>query len=600
MNFEEKFESLIEVLIQSPQPNKEFLHFMGPKGIANSLGHDEILKLSKDKALRLMTISNKEPILIEGENTLEFLTNFFAVMMSGNIPVPVTTNLWINDERYVEIIKSIKATTKANILLGNSSLQELIRDMDLLLVSKENWKDLKKREKEVYIPNADDIAFIQFSSGSTGNPKGVVLKHKQVLANLRQITNEIHDEERGNNVITWLPVHHDMGLIGGILTPFINQYDVYIMTPYEFAVNPNKWLKTISQYRGNIIVAPNSGYHMAMKRVRQKVLDSIDLSSVRIALCGAEPINYKTLENFYETFKVAGLKKEAFVPCYGMAENTLAISFHRNRRPFKVDIISKKEMLENQRASTSGSKDERDNLYFVSCGKPLADIEVKIVDDRGNELPERSIGNILIKSPSTTEGYYQREDINKDLFQDGMLRTGDLGYMVGGELYITGRKKDLIIVNGLNINAEELESYATTIKEVRAGRLAAFARKDGTTDSEKVHIVIETRKSLKYFKTAERLKLRNKISKEISSFIPVKEDQITIVAPGTIQKTTSGKVQRAKMRDLYERGQIEEQNFPMAYFIGRFREMQIKSKIIGVSVLSNIQQSININSRKAK
>ncbi|EQC51731.1 AMP-binding protein, partial [Bacteriovorax sp. DB6_IX] len=236
----------------------------------------------------------------------------------------------------------------------------------------------------------------------------------------------------------------------------------------------------------------------------------------------------------------------------------------------------------------------------VSCGKPLADIEVKIVDDRGNELPERSIGNILIKSPSTTEGYYQREDINKDLFQDGMLKTGDLGYMVGGELYITGRKKDLIIVNGLNINAEELESYATTIKEVRAGRLAAFARKDGTTDSEKVHIVIETRKSLKYFKTAERLKLRNKISKEISSFIPVKEDQITIVAPGTIQKTTSGKVQRAKMRDLYERGQIEEQNFPMAYFIGRFREMQIKSKIIGVSVLSNIQQSININSRKAK
>jgi len=597
-DFDQRFDSLIDVLLESENPQKEFIHFMGPKDIEQSLSHSDILGLSKEKALRLMTIASNEPILIEGENSIEFLTNFFAVMMSGNIPVPVTTNLWINDERYKEIIKSIKETTKANILLGKSKLYDLVNEMDLLLIGQENWSSLQKREKDLYRPTPDDIAFIQFSSGSTGNPKGVVLRQKHVLANLRQITNSIHDEQRGNNVITWLPVHHDMGLIGGILVPFVNQYDVYVMTPYEFAVNPTKWLKTISKYKGNIVVAPNSGYHMATKRVRSKAKAKIDLSNVRIALCGAEPINYKTLENFYHTFKECGFKREAFVPCYGMAENTLAISFHRNHIAFKVDSISKSDMLENNKANPLTQGEEK--LHFVSCGKPLEDIEILILDDNNNKLDERSIGNIYIKSPSTTDGYYMRDDINKDLFIDGFLRTGDLGYIVDGELYITGRKKDLIIVNGLNINAEELESYATSIKEVRAGRLAAFARKDSNTDSEKVHIVIETRKDFKYFKNGERRKLRNKISKEISSFIPVKEDQITIVAPGTIQKTTSGKVQRSKMRDLYEKGNIENQNFPVAYFIGRFREMQIKSKIIGVSVINNIQSSVSLRSKKVK
>jgi fatty-acyl-CoA synthase len=596
--FEELYDSLIDILFESKDPQKEFIHFMGPKQIETSLSHNDILSMSKEKALKLMTVANNEPVLIEGSNSVEFLTNFFGVMMSGNIPVPVTTNLWINDERYKEIIKSIKETTEANILLGGSSIKGLIEDLDLLLISKDNWSSLQKREKPLYRPKPNDIAFIQFSSGSTGNPKGVVLRHKHVLANLRQITNEIHNDELGNNVITWLPVHHDMGLIGGILVPYINQYEVFVMTPYEFAVNPNKWLKVISNNSGNIVVAPNSGYHMATKRVRSKVLEKLDLSCVRIALCGAEPINYKTLENFYHTFKSTGFKREAFVPCYGMAENTLAISFHRNTEAFKVDSISKDAMLKEQRAINNIQG--QDKLHFVSCGKPLDDIQVRILDDNGNELGERQLGNIVIKSPSTTDGYYKREDINKDLFIDGFLKTGDLGYMVDGELYITGRKKDLIIVNGLNINAEELESYATTIKEVRAGRLAAFARKDSNTDSEKVHLVIETRKDLKYFKEAERNKLRIKISKEISSFIPVKEDQITIVAPGTIQKTTSGKVQRSKMRDLYEKGRIEKQNFPMAYFVGRFREMQIKSKIIGVSMISNVRSSVSPRVKKVK
>lgn len=595
-NLEQKFNSLIDVMMKSKNGDIPFLHFINGTNVSAELSHNDIFRLSKEKALRLLSISNKSPILIEGSNTVEFVTNFFAVMMSGNTPVPVTTNLWINDQRYLEIIKSIKATTKASIILGDSSIAGLIKETDLLLVSKEDWKNIKKREMDIYLPKLDDTAFIQFSSGSTGNPKGVVLTHRNVIANLRQITKAIHSEEKDNNVISWLPVHHDMGLIGGILTPFINQYNVYVMTPYDFAVNPNKWLKVISNFKGNIIVSPNSGYHMATKRVRSKTLDSLDLSPVRIALCGAEPINYKTLDAFYETFKVTGLKKTAMVPCYGMAENTLAITFHDNKRPYKVDTISKRQMLENSKALRAT---ENDLLHFVSCGRPLEGVCIRIISDTGEELKEREIGNITISGPSMTQGYYQRPELNKDLFKDGYLVTGDMGYMADGELYITGRKKDLIIVNGMNINAEELETYATTIKEVRAGRLAAFAKKDSNTDSEKVHIIIETRKNIKYFKENERLKLRNKISKEISSFIPIKEDQITIVAPGTIQKTTSGKVQRSKMRNLYEGGNIEEQNFPIAYCMGRLREMQIKSKIIGVSLISNFQSKLVSKNKKA-
>ncbi|EQC47752.1 AMP-binding protein [Bacteriovorax sp. Seq25_V] len=586
-NLENKFQSLIDAIVSGDSDLRNIYIHQGSKVPLNTSARSLLYKAMK-KAKRLMTLAQNECILIEGENSEEFMTNFFAVMYSCNIPVPVTTNLWINEKRFIEIIESIKSTTNAKIILGSKSVESCAKVLDLIHISEEKYKDLRPSEKNIYLPVPSDIAFIQFSSGSTGNPKGVTLTHRNVLANIRQISGQIISDKNDNTVISWLPVHHDMGLIGGLLVPLVNKFNIHIMTPYEFAVNPTRWLKLISTYNGNIIVAPNSGYHMTAKRVRSKAMSKIDLSGVRIALCGAEPINSSTLDLFADKFKECGFIKRAFVPCYGMAENTLAISFHRNTtEEFKTINVSKKEMQHNSRIILS--TESEDIQKIVSCGKALDDIKVKIINSNGDERGENQVGEIIIKSPSMTKGYYNRPELNDELFINGYLRTGDIGFIKDGEIYITGRKKDLIIVGGININAEELETYATKTNEVRPGRLAAFAVADQEADSERIHIIIEARKDLKFLKQVNRDQLKKRISDDLCEYFPIKESDITIVAPGTISKTTSGKVQRSKMRELFLQGAINDNNYNQKYLIGRLKELQIKSKIFKVNLINSVK-----------
>lgn len=590
IKLEDKFESLIAALEMG---NRDNLHLYKGGELADSLSNKNILNKALHKAKRLLSITNKECILIEGENSQEFITNFFAVMLSQNIPVPVTTDLWINELRYQEIIKSITQTTNAKIILGQKKLKQTLKDINLLVISDCEIENIRVSEKPIYSPKANDIAFIQFSSGSTGNPKGVTLTHKNVLANIRQITKRIHSNEDSNTVVSWLPVHHDMGLIGGLLVPLINDYDIHLMNPYEFAVSPLKWLKLVSSTSANIIVAPNSGYHMATTRIKEKYLNELNLKSVRIALCGAEPINAKTLNQFINKFEICNFKASAFVPCYGMAENTLAISFHDNDQDnfFKSINISIYSLQKNLTAKLP--RDLQDTQTVVSCGRPLEDVSVKIISDNGILLPENQIGEILIKSPSTTSGYYNREDLNKDLFIADHLRTGDIGFIRNGEVFITGRKKDLIIIGGININAEELESFATKIDGIKPGRLAAFAVSDTNSASERIHLIIEARKNVKFLRTENRELFRKQISDNLCKYFPIKEENISIVAPGTISKTTSGKVQRSKMKELYEAGIIDEQNYTFEYFNNRLKEYQIKSKLLKIGLISKVKKTTN-------
>ncbi|MAX67267.1 MAG: AMP-binding protein [Bacteriovoracaceae bacterium] len=568
--------TLVDILFKNHSVHDHFISFLLANGQKVDFQRELIKQKSTHLATKIKSVAADENILLEGSNSLDFIIHFFAIILSGNTPVPVTTSLWINEKRYQETIKSIKETTKAKIILGSKLDKGLHSKLGLKTYNYNDWEEIPAINKDLSFPNPTDTAFIQFSSGSTGNPKGVVLSHYNVIANIKQITEAIDNKELGNTVLSWLPVHHDMGLIGGLLVPLYNQYKVYIMTPYDFAVNPARWLKAISQYKANIIVGPNSAYNMTAKKVKQKTKESLNLSSVRIALCGAEPINAQTLDFFYREFKQCGLQKEAFVPCYGMAENTLAISFHQGGTAFKTEKISKRSML-SLGVATACEGD--DCLEYVSCGQPLNHVDIKIVDNDGQTLPERHVGNILVKSPSTTQGYYQRDDLNKDLFHNGYLKTGDLGYISNKEIFVTGRKKDLIIVNGININAEEIEAYAIRMKEIKPGRLAAFALKDSKTDSEKIHLVIETRREYQYLLPRKRKQLQKKVSDTISNFFPIKEEQVSIVPPGSIKKTTSGKVQRSKMKQLFLNGKLKSENFILNFFLGQMRENQIKLKV---------------------
>lgn len=573
--------TLVHFIEMHKDSNFEVFKFYSAGKLTSSYSYKRLYQdiIKKASILHHHFNINGEIVLVEGENDYEFITNFFALQFSGNVPVPVTTSMWITDDYYKSIIESIIATTDARTFFLSKNSKKLLKSKNINFVLPEDWENIDVVESFIPInPKEEDLAFIQFSSGSTGNPKGVKLSHFNVYSNLEQIRAELYQEGEYNHGTTWLPFHHDMGLIGGVLTPLFNHFAAAIMSPYDFAVNPSRWLKVISETKSNMIMSSNSGYHITAKKVKNANIDKYDLSNVRFALCGAEPINEQTLKAFCETFKECGFKEKAFLPCYGMAENTLAISFHRGNKII-IDKVDRKKLLENNIASLPNHNNEDEILTFVSCGKPLLGIELKIVNKDGVEIENRNVGEILVKSPSMTKGYYKRDDINKDLFLDGFLKTGDLGYISDGNLFITGRKKDVIILRGLNVNAEEVESRAMKISDVRPGRVVAVAQRCQKNESEEIRLIVETKVDFKYISNNTRKIFQENISKEISKYIPIGPEQISVVAPGTILKTTSGKIKRQFMKKKFDNGLIRDDDFMRDFFSYKIKETYVKSVV---------------------
>ncbi len=592
--------TLVEVLEARKSDDFELINIFINAKKHSSHSYKDLYQEASTKAGKIATMigTSNSPVLIEGNNDYEFISNFFAVQMSGNIPVPVTSNLWITKEYFTTIIDSIVSVTKATLFLCSSTTKKVITKSKIKVkpLTAPDWETVEKTDITQVKVSSEDMALIQFSSGSTGNPKGVKLTHKNVLANVDQITDQMQSGTETNTCVSWLPVHHDMGLIGGVIFPFVNRYKTGIMTPYDFAVNPSRWLKVITEMKASLICAPNSGYHMTTKKTKDKNLHKFDLSSVRHALCGAEPVNVKTLKAFVAKFSDCGFKESSLLPCYGMAENTLAISFHRGKNLIS-ETIQKSNLYKNCLAHPiQEGHDQEDAITFISSGKALKGIEIKIIDENGGLLPNRSVGEIVIKSPSMTKGYYNREDLNEDLFIDGFLKTGDMGYMSGDNIFITGRKKDIIIVNGLNINAEEIEAHAVKLESVAPGKLVAVASYNEKTDSEEVSLLVEARAKYKNLSSSTREKLKEEIFQHMSSFIPLTKEQIHILAPGTIVKTTSGKVKRNLMKTLLEEDRLNENSFIVDFFQHRLTSRKIKSKIIMKGIVTEttsiIAQSI--------
>ncbi|MFA7613825.1 MAG: AMP-binding protein [Candidatus Caldatribacteriota bacterium] len=550
------FNSLITILMNSLHEQKTLTFYENGKEV-ESLSLKQLLMRSyrRVEELRRLKLSSRSIVLLEGTNNSNFLVNFFAIQMTGCTPVPVSPGHFISDKRFAELILSMIRQTRAEVFLSNpidkKTLSEYV-PVDFLVVDQTEFSNthLEKLE-DVYLPRPQDMAFIQFSSGSTGDPKGVVITHENLMSNLEQIRLGLKQKE-GDQVATWLPVHHDMGLIGCLLFPIYANLPVHVMRPFDFAVNPKRWLKMISDKKISITCAPNSAYHMCTTKIKEERKKDLDLSSLRVALCGAEPINAKTLQNFINSFKNYGLKETIFLPCYGMAENVLAISFTNPEEKLKIIHIDKDLMASESKVQLETP--ER-GLPFVSCGKPLPGVDVKVLSKDETELGENEIGQIVIKSKSTTSGYYKRDDVNMNLFYEGYLKTGDLGFIHNGEIYIVGRSKDLIIINGLNLCPEEIEKQILEVPEVRPGRLAAFAVPNKDESSEEIQVVVELKGH--NFSSQRREIIREKIAQVASELIAIKAHQVSIVPPGTVVKTTSGKIKRSAMRDMYLRGRID-------------------------------------------
>ncbi|MEO1335716.1 MAG: fatty acyl-AMP ligase, partial [Myxococcota bacterium] len=392
----------------------------------------------------------------------------------------------------------------------------------------------------------DDPCFLQFTSGSTSDPKGVVVTHANLVANAKAIMIDgLNSDPAVDRGVSWLPLYHDMGLIGFVVAPLLNQVPVVFIPTLSFVKRPTVWLDTVNKYRGTITFAPNFALGLATKRMNQARLEKMDLSCLRVLGCGAEPINPATMRSFVETFEKAGLNPNSIMPAYGMAEATLAVSFDSLQRPMTTLRIDRERYeADHVAVPASNGSAEGEALELVSCGQTFPQHEIAIFGAEGQRLAEGQVGEIVLRGPSTTGGYFENREATERLLQDGWLHTGDLGFIIEGQLYVSGRQKDLIILNGRNYYPQAIEWEVEQIPGIRKGNVAAFSVPGATT--EELVVAAET-------KSKDHEAVRQAIIAHLKTSVGVRCRDVKLVGPGQLPKTSSGKIQRRRTKYLYEK-----------------------------------------------
>jgi fatty-acyl-CoA synthase len=419
---------------------------------------------------------------------------------------------------------------------------------------------------------ASDIALLQYTSGSTGDPKGVTLTHSNLLANVRAIGTAIQMNESDVGV-SWLPLYHDMGLIGAWLTLLHFGVPLTVMSPLSFLTRPERWLWAFHKHRGTVTAAPNFAYELCVRKIADKDIEGLDLSSWRIAMNGAEPVNPETMQRFTERFSRYGFRNEAHLPVYGLAESSLAVTVPPLNRVPKIDRVDRETFTTQGRAVPAGPENAT-AISFVSSGVSLPEHEIRLVDAQGSEVSERTEGYLWFRGPSATTGYYHNPAATEKLLPQGPAKSpdefawvdsGDRAYRADGEIYITGRVKDIIIKGGRNIYPHEVEELAARVDGIRKGCIVAFGLKDEASGTEKLVVVAEVRdrdpKKLAPISAA--------VTDQISRGLGLPPDRVELVPPGSIPKTSSGKLRREETRQLFKKGSLSQGRPPVWVQIAR-------------------------------
>ncbi|HEX8962803.1 MAG TPA: AMP-binding protein, partial [Rhodocyclaceae bacterium] len=409
----------------------------------------------------------------------------------------------------------------------------------------------------------DDIAFIQYTSGSTGNPKGVALSHANLLANIRAIGEAVRIGS-GDVFVSWLPLYHDMGLISGWLASLYFGNPLVIMSPLAFLARPERWLEALHRYRGTLTAAPNFAFELCLKRLDDERLAGLDLGSVRFMANGAEPVSPDTLLRFAERLAPCGLRPEALAPVYGLAEATVGLLVPAPGAPPRIDRIDRRTFTATRRAQPVIAG-EAHALAFACCGRPLPGHQVRIVDETGHEVGERIEGRLEFKGPSATRGYFRNPEETRRLFHGDWLDSGDLAYVADGEFFITGRVKDVVIRGGRNIYPHELEQAIGNLPGVRKGCVAVFGSADPHTGTERLVVLAETRER----GDRGRRALAAEIRRTAVDVLGEAPDDVVLAAPHAVLKTSSGKLRRSACRELYERGLLGASPHPVWWQLAR-------------------------------
>ncbi|KPK39712.1 MAG: acyl-phosphate glycerol 3-phosphate acyltransferase, partial [Gammaproteobacteria bacterium SG8_47] len=486
----------------------------------------------------------------------DYFPSFFGVLLAGAVPVPIYPPVRRSQlEEHLRRHRGILNNCTARALITVPEAQvvaKLLRSQVESLQTVVSPPELRDAASPYQTPaiSEQDIAFIQYTSGSTGSPKGVVLSHANLLANIRAMGDATQASSE-DVFVSWLPLYHDMGLIGAWLGSLYYAASFVVMSPLSFLLRPQRWLWAIHDHHATLSAAPNFGYELCLKRPQEQELEGLDLSSWRLAFNGAEPVSPETIRRFAARFASHGFQPEVITPVYGLAESAVGLAFPPLGRGPLIDRVQRERLAHDGQALPAADADSN-ALEFVACGQPLPGHEIRIVDDAGRELPDRQEGHVQFRGPSVTRGYYHNPDKSRELFQNGWANSGDLGYIASGDLYITGRSKDIIIRAGRNIYPHELEEVIGDIDGVRKGCVAVFASTDPRTGTERLVVLAETRE----LGEDRRARLQELITEATTKLIDLPPDEVVLGPPHTVLKTSSGKIRRAACRTLFEDGQL--------------------------------------------
>ncbi len=559
------FKTLPEALDYAAQGLRG-LNFYSARGeLENSISYGQIRDRAHEIGKRLVHFGVKRHsrVALIAETNEDFVCYFLGCQYAGLLPVPLPlpTSFGGRDgytEQLHEQMKSCKASVAISAAYMLPLLDEATHGLKMEFVGSPDTFEAQSSDadiKNVELPlvEPDDLAYLQYSSGSTRFPHGVAVTHRSLMSNchgIGRIGMEVQDDDRA---VSWLPFYHDMGLVGMLISPITCQVSIDYLATEAFARRPIQWLKLISKNRGTMCSGPTFGYEICARRANSTDLEGLDLSSWRVAGIGADMIRPNVLEIFAETFKDCGFDKRAFMPSYGLAECTLAVSFGPKSSGYQVDLVSE-EVLSGDVKSVREHKINGNGANYrevVNCGKPLPEYELEIRDEHDDALVDREIGRVCVKGPSVMVGYYMDEEATRQcLSEDGWLDTGDIGYMANGSLFIIGRIKDLIIINGKNHWPHDIEWAVEKLPELRSGDSAAISI-PGENDEEVPAILVQCRKR----DEEDREDLENRIKMEVQAVIG-KAPKVILVPPRSLPRTSSGKLSRVKARRQYLEGHL--------------------------------------------
>jgi len=529
-------------------------------------------------ALKEATIQSREVVILIFEHGVDLVAAFLGAILGGAIPsiMPFLTEK-LSPEKYRQSLVSLLEITKPSAIITypdfkgevkkaskNSSVRAVLDYSNLSENTSDphNSSSISIEDLEGFHLPPQEIVLLQHSSGTTGLQKGVALSYQAVFNQLVSYSKAI----RLNNddvVVSWLPLYHDMGLIAGFIMPIVQRIPLVLMSPFDWVRAPHRLLQAITDYKGTLCWLPNFAYNFSAQKIRDRDLENINLNSLRAITNCSEPMYWQSHQLFLERFKPYGLKPEALTTSYAMAENVFAVTQGGIDKPINVDIIDQNELQTNKIAkpvdnNSKKSKLQQNNIRkMVSAGYPIEGTQIRILNEKGKELLERHIGEIAIHSNCLLSEYYHRPDLTEKAFHNEWFLTGDLGYIAEGELYITGRKKDLIIVGGKNIYPQDLENIVGDIPSVHPGRVVAFGIFNEKTGTEDVVIIAETdieeennNLSEEEFKKQEQ-SLSETIRKQVNQSTDIALRYVLLVDKSWLIKTSSGKIARSSNRDKY-------------------------------------------------